>query len=72
MNRIKRLEKILKPRVKAISFNDTRRKALELYRRIKAGESIQDQPELSKQGKETKRETMEKLGRLRDEPTEKD
>ena len=72
MNRLKRLEKILRPRVKVVSFNDTRRKGLELYRKITAGESIPEPPELSARGKELRAEVMERLGRLRDEPTEKD
>ena len=72
MNRLKRLEKILRPRVKVVSFNDTRRKGLELYKRIKAGEPMPKPPELSEHDKEMRRELMERLGRLRDEPTEKD
>ena len=71
MNRLKRLEKILKPRVKVATFNDTRRKGLDFLKRIRAGESI---PEGSTDTERVK-EVMEKLDKVRglsSEPTEKD
>ena len=65
MKRLQRLEKILKPRVKVATFNDTRAKALELYRRIRAGEPMPKPPELSEYSKEMRKELMEKLDKVR-------
>ncbi|NBG89664.1 hypothetical protein [Isachenkonia alkalipeptolytica] len=64
-DRLLKLEAKLKPRVKAITFNDTRRKGLELYRRITAGEHIPKPPELSEHDKEMRRELMKKLDKVR-------
>ena len=48
-----------------VSLNDTRRKGLELHRKITAGESIPEPPELSARGKELRAEVMEKLDKVR-------
>ena len=63
MNRLKRLEKILRPRVKVATFNDTRAKALELYRRIKAGEHTPREPQPHRE--ELIKEAMERLNKVR-------
>ena len=66
MNRLKRLEKILRPRVKVVSFNDTRRKGLELYRKITAGEHTpRDRQPMTPQREELIKEVMEKLAKVR-------